>query len=68
MRRQGRTVFLPKESLQLQMGFSFPFLRANALRSSLLIMGTRSFNSLVRRGYIHKFSVQLVPKYFSREA
>ena len=31
------------ESFQLQMGFLFPFLRANDLRSSLLIMRTRSF-------------------------
>ena len=30
------------ESFQLQMGFSFPFLRANDLRTSLLIMRTRS--------------------------
>ena len=34
---------LGKESFQLQMGLSFPFLRANYLRSSLLIMRTRSF-------------------------
>ena len=32
-----------QESFQLQMGFSFTFLRANYLRSSLLIMRTRSF-------------------------
>ena len=31
------------ESFQVQMGFSFPFLRANNLRSSLLIMRTRRF-------------------------
>ena len=31
------------ESLQLQMGFSFPFLCANDLRSSLLIIRARSF-------------------------
>ena len=31
------------ESFQLQMGFSFPFLRANDLRSYLFIMRTRSF-------------------------
>ena len=30
------------ELFQLQMGLSFPFLRANDLRTSLLIMGTRS--------------------------
>ena len=48
--RLGYTVDQPKtvrvrvmESFQLQMGFSFPFLRANDLRSSLLIMITRSF-------------------------
>ena len=33
---------LTYESFQLQMGFSFPFLRANDLRTSLLIMKTRS--------------------------
>ena len=33
----------PGESFQIQMGFSFTFLRANDLRSSLLIMRTRSF-------------------------
>ena len=33
----------PLELFQLQMGFSFPFLRANDLRSYLLIMRTRSF-------------------------
>ena len=49
------------------MGFSFPLLRANYLGSFLLIMRTRSFYSLVRRGYIRKVSVQLVPKYFSRD-
>ena len=32
------------ESFQLQMGFSFPFLRANNLRTSLLIMRTRSLS------------------------
>ena len=31
------------ESFQLQMGFSFPFLRANDLHLSLLIMRTRIF-------------------------
>ena len=31
------------ESFQLQMGFSFPFLRANDLRSSLLNIRARSF-------------------------
>ena len=31
------------ESFQLQMGFPFPFLRGNDLRSSLLIMRTCSF-------------------------
>ena len=55
------------ESFQLQMGFSFPFLRANDLRLSLLIIRARNFYSIVRRGYIHKVSVQLVPKYFSRD-
>ena len=47
------------------MGFSFPLLRANILRSSLLNIRARSFYSLVRRGYIRKVSVQLVHKYFS---
>ena len=32
------------ESLQLQMGFSFPFLRANDLRTYLLIMRTRNLS------------------------
>ena len=31
-----------RESFQLQMGFSFPFLRANNLRTSLLMTRTRS--------------------------
>ena len=35
-------VFSVVESFQLQMGFSFPFLRANNLRSSLFIMRTCS--------------------------
>ena len=48
------------ESFQIQMGFSFPFLLANNLRSSLMIMRTLSFYSLVRRGYIRKVSLQLV--------
>ena len=54
------------ESFQLQMGFSFPFLRANNLRSSLLNIRARIFYSLVRRGYIRKVSVQLLQEYFSR--
>ena len=54
------------ESFQLHVGFSFPFLRANDLRSSLLNIRARSFNSLVHRRYIHKVSVQLVQTYFSR--
>ena len=37
----GRTFTSPSESFQLQMGFSFPFLRANDSRTSLLIMRTR---------------------------
>ena len=32
------------ESFQLQMGFSFPFLRANSLRTSLLVMRTCSLS------------------------
>ena len=56
----------PPESFQLQMGFSFPFLRANDLHSSLLNIRARIFHSLVRRGYIRKVSVQLVQKYFPR--
>ena len=32
------------ESFQLQMGFSFPFLRANDLRTSLLIIRTHSLS------------------------
>ena len=38
-----RIVVPVDESFQLQMGFSFPFLRANNLRSYILIMRTRSF-------------------------
>ena len=34
----------PTESFQLQMGFSFPFLRVNNLRTSLLIIRTRSLS------------------------
>ena len=34
---------LVEESFQLQMGFSFPFLCSNDLRSFLLIMRTSSF-------------------------
>ena len=36
-------IYLPVESFQLKMGLSFPFLSANDLRLSLLIMRTRSF-------------------------
>ena len=41
----GLLGFKPRgqESFQLQMGFSFPFLRANNLRSSLLNIRARSF-------------------------
>ena len=53
------------ELFQLQLGFSFTFLRANDLRLSLLIMRYRIFFSfLYVGGYIRKVSVQLVPKYF----
>ena len=38
------SVIVGIESLQLQMGFSFPFLRAHDLRTSLLIMRTRSLS------------------------
>ena len=38
-----RKFYMPTESFQLQMGFSFPFLRANDLRSSLLNIRARSF-------------------------
>ena len=57
---------LALESFQLQMGLSFPIIRANNLCSSLLNIRARSFYSLVCRGYIRKVSVQLVQKYFSR--
>ena len=46
------------------MVFSFSFLRANELRSSLLNIIPRSFYSLVRRGYIHKVSVQIEQIFF----
>ena len=38
------------ELFQLQMGFSFPFLRAKDLRTSLLIMRTCSFFTLLYVG------------------
>ena len=38
-----RSLDLVWESFQLQMGFSFPFLRANDLRLSLLNIRARSF-------------------------
>ena len=44
------TIYIVPESFQLQMGFSFSFLRTNALRSYLFIMRTHSFYSLVCRG------------------
>ena len=53
-----------QESFQPQMEFLFPFLCANDLRLSLLIIRARSFYSLIRRGYIRKVSVQFVTKYF----
>ena len=56
---------VPMESFQLKMGFSFQFLRANYIRSSLLNIRAHSFYSLVSSGFIRKVSVQLVPKYFS---
>ena len=37
------TGFIGGESFQLKMGFSFPFLRANDLRLSLLNIRARSF-------------------------
>ena len=40
---EGSGVNYVGESFQPQMGFSFPFLLANPLRSSLFIMRTRSF-------------------------
>ena len=39
-----RSTYHRIESFQLQMGFSFPFLRANNLRTSLWIMRTRSLS------------------------
>ena len=54
------------ESFQIQMGFSFPFLRANDLCSSLLNIRASIFFSLVCRGYIRKVSVQLVQIFFTR--
>ena len=38
------------ESFQLQMGFSFPFLCAKYLRTSLLIIRTRIFLTLLHAG------------------
>ena len=40
-------IYLTVESLQIQMGLSFPFLRAKDLRTSSLIMRTRSFFTLL---------------------
>ena len=40
-------IYLTVESLQIQMGLSFPFLRAKDLRMFLLIMRTRSFFTLL---------------------
>ena len=50
------------ESFQLQMGFSFPFLRANDYVLLYLLLELVVFYSLVHKGYILKVSVQLVPK------
>ena len=41
------------ESFQIQMGFSFPFLRAKDLHTSLLIVRTRSFFTLLYIGGIY---------------
>ena len=56
-------IFSP-ESFQLQMGFLLPFLHAKDLCTSLLITRTHIFKSPVCRGYIRKFSVHSVQKYF----
>ena len=45
------------ESFQIQMGFSFPFLRAKGLRTSLLIMRTCIFFTLL---YVGDTYVRLV--------
>ena len=37
-------LYIPRQSFQLQMGFSFPFLHANVLHLSLLNMRTRSIS------------------------
>ena len=49
------------------MGFSFSFLRAKDLHTSLLIMRSHIFYSPVRRGSIRKVSVHLVQKYFPHD-
>ena len=41
------------ESFQIHMGLLFPFLRAKDLRTSLLIMRSRSFSTLLYVGGIH---------------
>ena len=46
------------------MRISFPFLLSKYLCRLLLIMITSSFYSPLRRGYIHKVSVNLVQKKF----
>ena len=67
----GESILVPVvvnrcESFQLQMGFSFPFLRANDLGLSLLNIRARSFLLSCTKGYIRKVSIQLVQKCFSR--
>ena len=54
------------ESLQLQMGFSFPFLRAKDLRISLLIMRTRSFFTLLYTGGTYARLVYIWHKHILR--
>ena len=46
----GYLIKVGLESFQIQMGFSFPFLRAKDLRTSLLIMRTCSFLTLLHVG------------------
>ena len=42
--KNAADMFAADESFQIQMGFSFPFLRANDLCTSLLIMRSRSLS------------------------
>ena len=54
------------ELFQIQMGPSFPFLRANNICQYLLNIRARSFYSLVRRGYHTQGQCTIGTDFFSR--